>query len=114
MTSTAKPPAKAREAFEYLKSCASDMRTVTYKELGDAVGLPAIATGTPLGYIRDHICLPRKLPLLNSIAVQSKSRRPGESFLREGLKTEMDDELFWRGLVLQVFAFIWDEVPFDI
>jgi len=84
-----------------------------HDELGDAVGLPAIATGTPLGFIRDHICIPRKLPFLNFIAVQSGSRRPGESFLCEGLKTEMDDELFWRGMVLQVFAFNWNDVPFD-
>ncbi|OGR26582.1 MAG: hypothetical protein A2139_06460 [Desulfobacca sp. RBG_16_60_12] len=104
MAMTVKPPAEAREVFESLKSCADNMRSVTYKELGDAVGLPAIASGAPLGYVWDQICIPRKLPLLNAIAVQTDGRRPGESFLPEGPKTDMDDELFWRGVVLQVLG----------
>ena len=74
------PPAKTYEVFEYLKGCAGDMRTVPYKELGDEVRLPAVGTAKPLGYIRDHICIPRKLPLLTFIAVQSHTRRRGEVF----------------------------------
>ena len=107
------PPAKTYEVFDYLKGCATDMRTVTYQELGDEVGLPAVGTAKPLGYIRDHICIPRKLPLLTFIAVQSHSRRPGEGFLPDGLIAEMDEDLIWRAMVLQVFGYNWSSVDFE-
>lgn len=106
-------PAKTQEVFEYLRECARDMRTVTYKELGDAVGLPAVGTPKPLGYIRDHFCIPRKLPLLTFIAVQSQSRRPGEGFLPEDLNSQVDDDLIWRAMVLQVFGYNWSSVDFE-
>ncbi len=113
MSDQPNPPAKTQEVFEYLRKCARDMRTVTYKELGDAVGLPAVGTAKPLGYILDHICIPRKLPLLTFIAVQSHSRRPGEGFLPDGLVAEMNEGLIWRAMVLQVFVYNWSSVDFE-
>jgi hypothetical protein len=77
MAGTVDPRARTREVFEYLKKCAREMWTVTYKELGEAVNLPAVALGKPLGFIRDHICIPRRLSLVNFIVVQTDSRRPG-------------------------------------
>ena len=113
MSDPPNPPAKTQKVFEYLRGCAGDMRTVTYKELGDAVSLPAVGTPKPLGYIRDHICIPCKLPLLTFIGVQSHSRRPGGGFLPEDLNSQIDDELIWRAMVLQVFGYNWSSVDFE-
>ena len=41
-------PAKTREVFEYLKGCASQMRTVTYKEIAEEVNLAKSGVGRPL------------------------------------------------------------------
>jgi alkylated DNA nucleotide flippase Atl1 len=101
-----KPPA-TDAVFAYLKRCAREMRTVTYGELGAAVGLPSTGVGRQLGYIRDHVCRPRGLPWLNALAVNAATRRPGERFLPEGFTMNGQEELFWRGMVLQVYAFNW-------
>jgi len=106
-------PAKTREVFEYLKRYASEMRTVTYGEVADGVGLAASGMGFPLGYIRDQICRPRNLPWLSAIAVNATTRRPGESFLPNTVSFGGDQEFLWRGMVLQVFAFDWDGVSFE-
>jgi hypothetical protein len=105
-----KKPAKTDEVFEFLKKCAEEMRTVSYEELAKTVGLANPGVGQPLGYVRDRICRERGLPWLNAIAVQKHSRRPGESFLPEGVSVGMDEERMWRGMVLQVFAFDWRPV----
>lgn len=107
-------PAKAEEVFEYLKGCASQMRTVTYGEIAEAVGLAKPGVGRPLGYIRDVICRSRGLPWLNAVAVNAHTDRPGVSFLPEDVSMgQADEELLWRGMVLQVFAFDWSSVSFD-
>jgi hypothetical protein len=107
-----KIPAKTEEVFEYLKVCAGQMRTVTYGEVADAVGLTPIGMAYPLGYIRDEVCRPRGLPWLNAIAVNQQTRRPGDSFLPAGVAVGRDEERFWRGMVLQVFVYDWDQVGF--
>ncbi len=106
-------PAKTREVFEYVKKCAGDMRTVSYEEVGDAVGLPAIGMSKPLGYIRDSICRERGLPWLNAIVVNKGTRRPGDAFLPAGVAMGRDEERLWRGMVLHVFGFDWEGVTFD-
>ena len=107
-------PAKTREVFEYLKACASQMRTVTYKEIADEVNLAKPGVGRPLGYIRDEICRARGLPWLSAIVVNLHTDRPGRSFMPEGMNlTDIDKELLWRGMVLQVFAFGWSHISFD-
>ncbi len=113
MIDHAAPPARAREIFYYLKGCAEEMRTVNYGEIAEAVMLAPIAIGTPLGYIRDHICRRRGLPWLNALAVNKDTWRPGDSFLPTGVAMGRDEEVMWRGLVLQVFAFDWSTVEFD-
>ena len=107
------PPAKAREVFDYVKACAKDMRTVTYKEVANAVGLAPTGMAFPLGYIRDHICIERGLPWLNVIVVSSESHRPGDKFLPTSVDFGKDDELLWRGMVLQVFSYPSNTVSFD-
>lgn len=107
-------PAKTREVFEYLKGCASQMRTVTYKEIAEEVNLAKPGVGRPLGYIRDDICRSRGLPWLSAIVVNTHTDRPGRSFMPEGISlTDIDKELLWRGMVIQVFAFDWLSVDFD-
>src|SRR5690348_244004 len=112
--SSAQPPAKTNEVFTYLQMCANEMRTVTYGEVAQAVGLVAAGMGRPLGYIRDQVCRARGLPWLNAIAVNTDDRRPGKSFLPDEVSLSNDDqERMWRGMVLQVFAYDWSTVNFS-
>ena len=107
------PPAKTREVFEYLKLCADQMRTVTYGELAKECALAPSGIGYQLGYVRDEICRKRGLPWLSAIAVNTDTRRPGGSFLPEGVALGDDGDRLWRGMVLHVFAFNWSSVPFE-
>jgi hypothetical protein len=107
-------PAKTEAVFEYVKKCAVEMRTVTYKEVAEQVGLVAVGMAFPLGYIRDHVCRPRGLPWLNVIVVSGgPTKRPGEKFLPPKFEFADSEELFWRGMVLQVFAYPWKDVSFN-
>src|SRR5438105_4451098 len=105
-------PQGSKEAFEELKHCAAYMYTITYEELGNKIGLPPIGTNRPLGFIRDSVCRPRGIPWLNALAVNKKNLVPGDSFIPDGAKTEIRDPvnefLWWRGMVIQVYAFPWD------
>ena len=108
-------PAKTEEVFEYLKKAAREMRTVTYIELAEAVGLAAVGIGFPLGYIRDEVCRARKLPWLTAIAVSANTRLPSGGFFPDdagvSANLESDDfKIWWRGMVLQVFATDWSAV----
>lgn len=107
-------PAKTPEVFDLLKRCASEMRTIAYSEIAEQVGLANVGVGTPLGYIRDHVCRERRLPWLNAIAVNATTRRPSDGFLPIGVTIAADtEERLWRGMVLQVFAFDWSKVRLD-
>lgn len=104
-------PAKTKEVFEYLKKCASEMRTVTYGEIAETFSMgKGQAVRYALGYIRDEVCRARGLPWLNAIAVNAQTRRPGDSFLPAGVAVGRDEERMWRGMVLQVFVYDWDTV----
>jgi hypothetical protein len=105
-------PAKTKQVFDYLKKCAYDMRTVTYGELAEAVGLAPSGIGYQLGYIRDRICRTQGLPWLNAIAVRTSDRRASHGFLPEGVQIGDGEERLWRGMVLQVFAYDWERVSF--
>lgn len=103
-------PAKTKDVFEYLKKCASEMRTASYGEIGKATNVAPVGIGNQLGYIRDHVCREKGLPWLNAIAVNAETWRPGESFLPVGVAVGRDEERMWRGMVLQVFAYEWEHV----
>ena len=101
-------PAGTDAVFSALVEAARNMRTVTYTELGAAAGLPAVAMGARVGYIRDVVCRPRGLPWLSVIAVTKGTGRPGGRFLPDGVNLEGTDiEVWWRAMVLQVFATDW-------
>ena len=105
-------PAKSQQVFDYLKQCAADMRTVSYGEIAKACGLAPAGIGYQLGFVRDEICRKRGLPWLSAIAVNADTRRPGGSFLPEGIALGDDGDRLWRGMVLHVFAYDWTSVPF--
>ena len=114
MSEERKPPKHAREVFEYLKKCARQMRTVSYGGIATVVGSHPIAMRFPLGYIRDNICREHGLPWLNAIAVNADTWYPGVNFLPKDVNMPgEDEELMWRGMVLQVFAYDWSCVEFD-
>lgn len=106
------PDKKTAIIFKHLKRCARDMRTVTYGELAEVAGLSPKGVGVHLGYIRDSVCRDGNLPWLNALAVNGKSRRPGYSFLPDGVKVKkkVDGEGLWRGAVLQAFSHDWSGV----
>ncbi|MCZ7682414.1 MAG: hypothetical protein M5U28_27945 [Sandaracinaceae bacterium] len=103
-------PAKTREVYAYLKACASQMRTVHYGEIAEHVGLAAAGMGVPLRFIRDEVCRKHGFPWLNALAVSADDWRPGKMFLPEGVDVDRDEELLWRGMVLQVFVFDWESI----
>ena len=108
-------PAKTDDVFHHLASAARDMRIVRHIELAKDVGLAAVAIGRPLGYIRDKVCRPRGLPWLNAIAV-AKDGLPSGSFFPDdsGISLNPDNrddfKVWWRAMVLQVFATDWSTV----
>jgi len=113
MTEWTYVPAKTREVFDFLKTCAKEMRTVTYAEVAEEVGLAKPGVGKPLGYIRDRVCRERGLSWLNAIAVSQRTGVPSEGFLPEGVTMGTDETVLWRGMVLHVFGYDWSDVTFD-
>jgi hypothetical protein len=108
-----KIPARSKVIFEHLKLCAFQMRTVTYEEIADQFNLAKLGVGHQLNYIRDEICRKQGLPWLNALVVNKKTNRPGDKFIpNDANLTEKDQELFWRGMVMQVFSFDWSKVNF--
>jgi len=103
-------PERTDAVYAALVKAAGDLRTVTYGELGDAAGIHHRHVRTRVGYIRDAVCRPRGLPWLSVLAVNAKTRRPGDSFLPSGAETDPDD-LFWRGMAIQVFLTDWSGIP---
>lgn len=71
-------PAKTPEVFDYLKQCALEMRTATYGEIAQAVKRSIPFFNQELDYIRDEICIPQGLPWLSALAVNTKTRMPGD------------------------------------
>ena len=107
-----KVPAKTREVFELLVRCSNEMRTITYGELAEHAKLDPSGIGLQLGFIRDSICRDRGYPWLNMVAVSTSTRRPGDAFLPPGVSAgPRDEELLWRGMVIQVFSFDWKNIP---
>ena len=108
-------PARTDEVFRHLASVARDMRLVTYGELANEVGLAAVGIGQPLGWIRDEVCRARGLPWLTAIAV-AQNGLPSGAFFPDDSGISLDPEnrddfrVWWRAMVLQVFATDWSTV----
>ena len=109
-----KPPAKTAEVLELLKQRADEMRTITYGEIAEQCGLAAPGVGYPVGYIRDQVCRAQGRPWLSVLAVSTRDMRPGGSFLPDEMTIPDDEtEVWWRGMVLQVYAYDWSDVTLD-
>lgn len=95
---------KRREVFEYLKKSAAEKRTPSYKEIGDAVDLWYRVLRFPLYFIWSK-CNEHRLPELNAIAVNGKTKRPGPGCPKLAGK--------WEDVRDRVFAFDWNSISFD-
>ena len=105
-------PKHTPEIFEVLKQCADDMTAISYGDLADRAGVHPRVVSRPLGYIRDEVCSRYKRPWLNAIAVNGKTRRPSEG-MTASTGVEFDEERWWRGMVLQVYAYDWTDVELE-
>jgi hypothetical protein len=94
---------KRKDVFEYLKRCAGEHRTVSYKEVGNAVGLYYRVLRFPLFWIWGR-CNQQGLPELNAIVVNSKTGKPGPGC--------PDLAGNWEDVRDKVFAFAWDSITF--
>ena len=107
-------PKNTEAVFALLKQCAKDMQTVTYGEIAEKCGGTAVGSGYPIGSIRDEICRKRDRPWLSVIAVSSETKRPGGNWLPEGVLIPAElQELWWRGMVSQVYAYDWSNVELE-
>lgn len=112
-------PKNSQAVFEHLKELAVRMRVETYGEIAEAVGaqegrtIAPVSLNRPLGFIRDQICRPRGLPWINALAVSGKTHLPGDSFLPEGVAFGEDERVLWRGAVLAVFGYPWENVTVE-
>lgn len=79
-----------------------ESKTITYGELSDLINeelengrTSARSIGGALGCIRDHICLPKKLPLINVLVVRAKDRLPGDEvfYKKQALETSSIEHL---------------------
>ncbi len=88
--------------------------TVTYKELANKVGVHHRTIPWLLGNIRDTICKPRNLPLINSIVVNKKTKEPGHNYLPEGTDPE-ENKRELESLQAQVFEYTtWDDLLLEL
>ncbi len=111
-------PLHSQETFEVLKHHAILLRTLSYEDLAAAIrekngtaGPVAVNMSRCLGFIRDRICRPRGLPWITTLAVNKNDGHPGAAYLPKDFAISNDEmKIWWRGMVLQVFAYPWELV----
>ncbi len=97
-----KKPAGTAEVWNLVVQAADEMRTVTYGEIAEPLGMgKGMGIRFALGFI-EEICKRNRWPPLNYIVVNKESRRPGDWVDAS--------EPAWRAQVLAVFAFPWKTV----
>jgi hypothetical protein len=65
----------------HLVNYAREKQTVTYKEIGDKIGIFHRGFFPALCYIRDEFCVKRGYPLISALVVSKDTQLPGESWL---------------------------------
>jgi hypothetical protein len=70
----------AYRAWPILCELAAEESVITYKDLGELIGIPQPRIGRVLSVIQDY-CLEAKLPPLTILVVNKATRRPGEGFI---------------------------------
>ncbi|GLQ72712.1 HNH endonuclease [Vibrio penaeicida] len=91
---------RAYKAWPILAQRARARKTITYKELGDAIGVHHRAIRFVLGVIQDY-CLAEKIPPLTILIINSTGK-PGDGFIAYDLRN------FGDGLE-EVYDFKWEE-----
>ena len=112
---SASMPRGTEIVFEQLKVAAAAPRLVSYSELMAAAGLPAVHAGARLDYIHARLSEQSPgLPWLVAIAVSKSSGMPsGGLFRNEGFELDLkkpSHRVWWRAMVLHVFATDWSGV----
>jgi hypothetical protein len=91
-----------RNLIKILRFPKERQEPITYEELSDLINAElengstsARSIGGALGFIRDHICLPKKLPLINVLVVRAKDRLPGDEvfYKKQALETSSIEHL---------------------
>lgn len=67
---------RAIQIYQVLIAAAHNRQTITYKMLGDLIGLPPQGLGTHLNHLQRY-CVSRNLPPLTVLAVQTGSGQAG-------------------------------------
>ena len=110
-----KMPKHTPAVFEVLKQCARNMTTISYGVLGERIGVHHRPLRRPLGYIRDEVCRRYDRPWLQMIVVNGGTKRPSEGAIGStGVEFNKEEQdRWWRGMVLQVYAYDWSSVELD-
>lgn len=74
----------ARLILPHLIRAAREGQIITYGDLGRCIGSHHRPLRYALGFIRDQLCIPKGLPMLNVLVVNKDTELPGESFLAGG------------------------------
>lgn len=103
-------PIKTAEVFKVLVHFAKDGRTVTYKEVGEAVNLHWRQVPLRL-YAIWQWCENRQPPLphLNAIAVNAKTGLPGRGYAPHNHPLSREE---FQETKHRIFAYNWDSVHF--
>jgi putative restriction endonuclease len=104
---------KAYRALPHLVATAKAGKTITYKELGDKIGLHHRPLQYVFGYIRDDICRRHDLPMLNALVVNADTQEPGGGWLPAGFQADVDEEQA-RVTALGDWEAALREIGFDI
>ncbi|MDV6376470.1 hypothetical protein [Deinococcus arenicola] len=90
---------RAAQVWAVLAWAARHRQTITYQQLGQAVGLPPVALGKVLDPIQAY-CQARKLPPLTVLAVSKETGLPGSGFTAAQAVQVASDQA-------KVFGFDW-------
>src|SRR5688572_21773315 len=101
------------QLLPHLVLAAKTRKTPTYRDVADKIGCHHRVMNHVLGYIRDEITMPRNLPMINAIVINSGTQLPGESWLPEGTSHLTPEEYTheYEKFRDQVFAYPgWDNL----
>lgn len=92
---------RALQIWPILINAAHNRQILTYKAVGDLIGMPPIAISQPLGLIM-HYCTDHQLPPLTILVVSAESGKPGDGLTTVKNLDQDREEVFsfnWYGLV---------------
>jgi hypothetical protein len=101
------------QVLPHLVLAAKTRKTPTYREVADKIDCHHRVMNHILGYIRDEIIMPRNLPLINAIVINTGTHLPGDSWLPEGTSHLTPEEYRheYEKFRDQVFAYSgWDDL----